>query len=79
MICCNKTSFTALNIVKGFGVELLCTSDDLNDSLEHHIELSKQPSGLTCLPSLRADSIISFNQPSFHTWLESCKPLHLIK
>jgi glucuronate isomerase len=70
-----EDKLTALNIVKGFGVELLCTSDDLNDSLEHHIQLSKQVAGLSCLPSLRADSIISFNQPSFYPWLEKLETI----
>lgn len=70
-----QEKFTALNIVKGFGVELLCTSDDLCDSLEHHIQLSKQETGLTCLPSLRADSIIAFNQPSFASWLEKLQAI----
>ena len=62
--------FTALNIVKNFGVELLCTSDDLNDSLEHHIALAKQDNKISCLPSLRGDSIININQPSFFEWLD---------
>lgn len=70
-----EEQFTALNIVKGFGVELLCTSDDLTDTLEHHLALSKQETRLTCLPSLRGDSIISFNQPSFYTWLEKLQNL----
>jgi glucuronate isomerase len=65
-----QDKFTALNIIKGFGVEILCTSDDLNDTLEHHLELAKQQPGISCLPSLRADSITSFNQPSFYLWLE---------
>ncbi len=74
-----QEEFTALNIVKSFGVELLCTSDDLNDSLEHHVELAKQNSGITCLPSLRADSIISFSQPSFYPWLQKLQSLTSIE
>jgi glucuronate isomerase len=71
-----QDKFTAFNIVKGFGVELLCTSDDLNDTLEHHLALAKQQQpGITCLPSLRADSIISFNTASFATWLEKLQAL----
>lgn len=66
-----QDDFTALQIIKRFGVELLCTSDDLNDSLEHHISLANQQAGLTCLPSLRGDSIISFNQP----WLQKLQAL----
>ncbi len=65
-----QEKFTALNIVKSFEVEMLCTSDDLTDTLEHHIALAKQQKGIACLPSLRGDSIINFNQHSFFTWLE---------
>jgi glucuronate isomerase len=60
----------ALDIIKKLGVEMLCTSDDLTDSLEHHITLGKQQKEVTCLPSLRSDSIVAFNQSSFFTWVE---------
>ena len=63
------TNFGALDILKKIGVELLCTSDDLSDSLEHHNALAKQQSKITCLPSLRSDSIITFNT-SFYSWLQ---------
>ena len=66
----NQGNFTALDIVSRFGVELLCTSDDLTDTLEFHTELANKKAALTCLPSLRADSIFSFTQTSFFTWLE---------
>ena len=64
--------YSSLNILKRFNVELLCTSDDLLDSLEHHYELKKQ-NQITCLPSLRADSIIAFNAPGFVNWLNKLK------
>lgn len=70
-----KDGFGAFQIIKSFGVEMLCTSDDLLDTLEHHIKLSKEHSSIVCIPSLRSDSIIAVNQPTFHTWLEK---LHLI-
>jgi glucuronate isomerase len=71
--------YTALNIIKGFGVELLCTSDDLADSLEHHATLAKQQNDISCLPSLRADSILNFNQPLFTNWLNKLAVLTAIK
>ena len=73
-----EEKFTTLNIVKSFGVELLCTSDDLNDSLEHHIELNKKQNDIACLPSLRGDSIININQPSFFGWLNNLQSLTTI-
>lgn len=65
-----KDKFGALEIVKGLGVELLCTSDDLTDTLEQHLVLAKQQNKITCLPSLRGDSIISFNQSAFFPWVD---------
>jgi glucuronate isomerase len=73
-----EEGFGALDVVKSFGVELLCTSDDLLDSLEHHITLDKQNTHLTCLPSLRSDSIITFNT-SFYSWLEKLQTITAIE
>jgi len=70
-----QEKFTALNIAKSFGVELLCTSDDLNDSLEHHLAIAKQEHKITCLPSLRGDSIININQAGFFVWVEKLESL----
>jgi glucuronate isomerase len=70
-------SFRASSIVKKFGVELLCTSDDLLDSLTHHIAFAKSPNteGLACLPSLRSDTIISFNSGTFFEWMKRLEEL----
>ncbi len=70
-----QESFTALHIIKKLGIELLCTSDDLTDSLEHHIALANQQNGIVCLPSLRADSIINIHQSSFFSWLDKLQIL----
>ncbi len=65
-----KKKFGALDIIKRFDVEMLCTSDDLLDTLEHHLSLANNKSSVKCLPSLRGDSIIAFNQQSFYNWLK---------
>lgn len=70
----SQEGFTSVNILKRFNVALLCTSDDLLDSLEHHIALSKQDV-ITCLPSLRSDSIIAFNSPAFVSWLNKLRSI----
>ena len=54
--------FTPINIIRRFRIELLCTSDDLLDSLENHIQLKKQGTFFSCLPSLRSDNIFAFHQ-----------------
>ncbi len=67
--------FRAQAILQKFKVELLCTSDDLADSLEHHRAIADSESTLQCLPSLRGDSIIAFGQDSFFVFLEKIKKL----
>lgn len=65
-----EDAFGGLNIIKRLGVEMLCTSDDLLDTLEHHTALAAIDKTITCLPSLRSDSVVAFNQPTFHSWLQ---------
>ena len=67
--------FGALDIVQKLGVEMLCTSDDLLDSLEHHIALASQQTGISCRPSLRSDSMLAFDQPAFFSWLQKLQAL----
>lgn len=52
--------FGALDILKRFNVESLCTSDDLLDDLAQHALLADRNTGIHCLPSLRGDSIVAF-------------------
>ncbi len=77
-----QDNYRATEIIKRFGVELLCTSDDLLDSLEHHAALSvsiEYQDTLQCLPSLRGDKMLSFNAPDFFTWLYKLEHLTGIK
>lgn len=71
-------SFSAINILKRFNVELLCTSDDLIDTLEHHTNLKKQ-NAISCLPSLRGDNMIAFNSQSFTSWLDKLQAITAIQ
>lgn len=76
-----QEAFRAKNIVKRFGVEMMCTSDDLLDSLESHISMAVHAKSLegktdfVCLPSLRSDSIIAFTQPAFFDWMHKLEAL----
>jgi glucuronate isomerase len=65
-----QKDFTAQAILLKFNVELLCTSDDLADLLEHHQAFATQKADFQCLPSLRGDSIVAFGQGTFGSWLE---------
>lgn len=68
-----QDGFGALDICQKLGVEMMCTSDDLLDSLEYHHETNKRSRGLACLPSLRGDTIVNFSQPAFSQWTARLK------
>lgn len=60
-----SSSFFAQALLKKVGVELLCTSDDLLDSLEPHRKMRHAGSSITMLPSLRADRLVGVASPGF--------------
>ena len=70
---CNKQlderELGAMDILKGMNVELLCTSDDFCDDLSSHMKASASEHNIRVLPSLRADTALSFDQPTFKEWL----------
>ena len=70
-----EEQFTPVNILKKAGVELMCTSDDLLDSLQHHIAFKSRHHFFSCLPSLRGDSILAFQQPQFDRWFSKLESL----
>ena len=59
------------DILKHWKAETVCTSDDLLSDLSQHILASKNNGGLKVLPSLRGDSIISFDGLNFFVWLDN--------
>lgn len=61
--------FGAIDILKKFKAEKLCTSDDLLDELAGHRQAAVM-SGVQVFPSLRGDTIMGFDQPSFKNWFE---------
>jgi glucuronate isomerase len=66
-----KARFSPSGIVEGYGTEMLVTSDDLLDELKSHQELELSQRSFKVLPSLRADSILDFNNPIFREWITS--------
>lgn len=59
---------SARGLLKQARVELLCTSDDLLDSLAPHRRMQAEGGDLTMLPSLRADRIVAVDAPGFRTF-----------
>ena len=71
---CNKIlaekDWGARDLLKIWGTEVVCTSDDLLDDLSTHVQATRNGEGLKVLPSLRGDSMLSFCTPGYLPWLE---------
>ncbi len=63
-----QEGFGAMDILKKFGAEVLCTSDDLTDNLSVHKQTTAEQQ-IKVYPSLRGDSVINIEQPNFKNWL----------
>jgi glucuronate isomerase len=69
-----QTGFGAVDILKKFNAEILCTSDDLLDDLSVHQKASADQQ-IKVYPSLRGDSAVNIEQPGFKNWLEKLKKI----
>ncbi|WOH38166.1 glucuronate isomerase [Thalassotalea fonticola] len=57
-----QPSFSSRGLLKQRNVELICTTDDPADSLQHHQDFASQNHGsLTMLPTFRLDSLLATN------------------
>ncbi len=64
-----EDGFRAIDLLREWNAETVCTSDDLLDDLTPHQTATGLNLGLTVLPSLRSDSMIAFETPGFSGWL----------
>ena len=64
-----EDGFRAVDLLRKWNAETVCTSDDLLDDLTPHQTATNLKLGLTVLPSLRSDSMIAFETPGFTGWL----------
>jgi glucuronate isomerase len=68
----SEPRLSARGLLKQANVELLCTSDDLLDSLAPHQKMQAEGGDLAMQPSLRADRIVAVDAPGFKSF---CKAL----
>ena len=54
--------FTARSLIRKMKVEVICTTDDPTDTLEHHLRL-KGSFGVTVLPTFRPDNVVKTEDP----------------
>lgn len=65
------TSFSTRGLLAHMHVEVVCTTDDPLDSLEHHKRFKKEEgTGLKMLPTFRPDKFILIDNPNFRHSVE---------
>ncbi|MBS1947284.1 MAG: glucuronate isomerase [Bacteroidetes bacterium] len=59
----NSPGFSVRNLLKKMKVEMVCTTDDPTDSLEHHQQLEQEKFEIPILPAFRPDAAINVDDP----------------
>lgn len=70
---CNEQlpSLRVNTILKQFNVEVLCTTDDPADNLEHHLAIKQSDAGLKVFPAFRPDKSMAAEDPqSYNQYLD---------
>ncbi len=63
--------FSARGLMKHYNVEVVCTTDDPVDSLEHHLALKKEGFSVKVLPTWRPDKAMAVEVPAdFRAYVE---------
>lgn len=68
----NDPSMTARGLMRKYGVETVCTTDDPVDSLEHHRRLREEGFEIKVLPTWRPDKAMAVENPvAFKAYVEN--------
>ncbi|MDP4129434.1 MAG: glucuronate isomerase, partial [Bacteroidota bacterium] len=66
---CNRKlqtrEYRVRNLLKSMHVEVVCTTDDPADSLEHHLSMKKEGFEILVLPAFRPDNALAVDHPVF--------------
>lgn len=66
-----KDEFSCRGLLKQFNVEVVCTTDDPIDSLEHHRAIKKSGFNVQVLPTFRPDKAMAVEDPeSFNAYID---------
>jgi glucuronate isomerase len=64
-------SFSAQSLVRKMKVQVVCTTDDPADTLEHHAAFAKDDHGFRLLPAWRPDRAMAIEEPArFNAWVD---------
>ena len=67
--CLAKPEFSAQNLIKRSGVEIICTTDDPIDTLEYHAKLKSFSTKV--LPTFRPDKAVEIGKETFLPYIEA--------
>ncbi|RMG17831.1 MAG: glucuronate isomerase [Bacteroidetes bacterium] len=63
--------FSAQGLMKQFAVEVVCTTDDPADTLEHHLQIREQGFDIKVLPTFRPDKCMMVEDPpAYNAYLD---------
>ena len=67
----SSKEFSVRNLLKKMNVEVVCTTDDPLDSLEHHARIREEGFGISVLPTWRPDKAMAVEDPeSYNLYLD---------
>lgn len=64
--------YSARGLMKKYSVEVVCTTDDPIDSLEHHLKLKKEGFDIKVLPTWRPDKAMAVENPEVYLKYLDC-------
>jgi glucuronate isomerase len=64
------SNLTAHAILKKFNVEVVCTTDDPTDDLQHHRAIAKSHRPTQVFPAFRPEKALAIGDPEFLPWVE---------
>lgn len=62
--------FSARQLIKNSGVEVVCTTDDPMDTLEHHKAIKDSGFEVKVLPTYRPDKVVNIHKETFLPYIE---------
>lgn len=65
-----QDDFSGKSLITKSNVEVVCTTDDPADNLEHHIKLRNDGFSTKVLPTFRPDKAVEINKPTFMPYIE---------
>ncbi|EMS31938.1 Uronate isomerase [Mariniradius saccharolyticus AK6] len=66
----NSSDFSTRRLLERMNVEVVCTTDDPADSLEHHQAFSTESEKFKMFPAFRPDKAFAIDQPGYWAYLE---------